>query len=81
MTSRYLLRESHQGRVVPRPDLGLHPSRQASRRGHGAAGQPDHHRSQKEIRVTDTQAAMFMLLFPIAAFALVAVIADRRAKK
>ena len=31
--------------------------------------------------MTDTQAALFMLLFPITMFAVIAVIADKRAKR
>lgn len=40
MTSRYLLRESHQGRVVPRPDLGLQPSRRAAKALAASMGLP-----------------------------------------
>ena len=31
MSAKYLIRESHQGRVVPRCDLGLQPSRKAAK--------------------------------------------------
>ena len=40
MSARYLLRESHQGRVVPRPDFGLHPSRKAAKAAARAMGLP-----------------------------------------
>ena len=40
MSARYLLRESHQGRVVPRPDLGLHTTRRAAKRAAAALGLP-----------------------------------------
>jgi len=42
MTSRYLLRENHQGRIVPRADLGLHASRKEAKRAATALGLPAH---------------------------------------
>lgn len=31
MSTRFILREPYQGRVVPRPDLGLYSSRKAAK--------------------------------------------------
>lgn len=42
MTCRYLLRESHQGRVTPRADLGLYASRRQAKRAATALGLPAH---------------------------------------
>lgn len=33
MSCRFILRESWQGRVIPRPDLGLYPSRKQAKAG------------------------------------------------
>ncbi len=40
MSARYLIRESHQGRVVPRCDLGLQPSRRAAKALAASMGLP-----------------------------------------
>lgn len=40
MTSRYLLRESRQGRITPRPDLGLYASRRQAKRAAESVGLP-----------------------------------------
>lgn len=31
MSAKYITRESRQGRIVPRPDYGLQPSRKAAK--------------------------------------------------
>jgi hypothetical protein len=40
MSSRYLLRESHAGRIAPRPDMGLYASRHAAKKAARSMGLP-----------------------------------------
>ena len=40
MSVKYLIRESHQGRIVPRCDLGLQPSRRAAKALAASMGLP-----------------------------------------
>ena len=40
MSTRFILRESHQGRITPRPDLGLYASRKQAKAGARHHGLP-----------------------------------------
>ena len=40
MNARYILRETHDGRITPRPDMGLYASRRAAKRAAAALGLP-----------------------------------------
>lgn len=40
MTTRYLLREYHEGRIVPRSDVGLFSSRKNAKRAANRRGFP-----------------------------------------
>lgn len=40
MNARYILRETHHGRLVPRPDMGLYASRIAAKKAAKAMGLP-----------------------------------------
>lgn len=40
MSARFILREPHAGRIVPRPDLGLYTSRKSAKAGASRHGLP-----------------------------------------
>lgn len=40
MSARFILREPHAGRIIPRPDLGLYPSRKQAKAGATHHGLP-----------------------------------------
>ena len=40
MSSKYLIRESYQGRIVPRNDFGLYPSRKSAKQAAKRLGLP-----------------------------------------
>jgi len=42
MNARYILRETHDGRITPRPDFGLYASRHAAKKVARPLGLPLH---------------------------------------
>ena len=40
MSAKYILQETYQGRLVPRPDMGLYASRIAAKRAARSMGLP-----------------------------------------